>query len=627
MTSSNQPKPRVATGRKTAIHSKTRPANKAERSEKLQSELFAIVTTPMPADAARQRFLRVAVAAAKAVGGCHLIKSNGSWQMNAAHTLGRVPRELDLIEEFGEQLDQNFKTNNPTVAELNCLDKLPGMFCRVIGAGADPELLLLVMSNRSNSAAAIEVIYRVVAAMELWLKGVYASESEWQVQSLASIVELVGRVENNSTQKTAAETLVNELNRQFKCNSVAVATKIKGKLDVKAISGVHKLDRGSATHQNYQQALQESLLRERIGIFPPVKSTNDHMLMAHKQLTSVVQTEAVVSQPLVTTDGKELGAWLFTGPKELIQNERFTRFVQTAATPVADALDVTTRAQASWLTLKFAYVKSKLSWFSAMMIPIGLLAICLLMLLPITYRVRCNCVTEAVSKRFAVAPFGGLITSGYVEPGDLVKKGQVLAEIDGRNIRWELTGVTAERRTSVRQREMELYEENIPELFLAELENERLSAEESILKFKNDNLQIRSPIDGVVLSGSLERSEASSVETGQVLFEVGPIDAIKVQIEIPADEISQVRVGHNAKIWIEGNEERPLTATIEKLHPRSITREAKNVFIAELKFDNEDDLLRPGMKGSVRIDCERRSLGWSLFHKPVNYVRSRLTWW
>ena len=88
-----------------------------------------------------------------------------------------------------------------------------------------------------------------------------------------------------------------------------------------------------------------------------------------------------------------------------------------------------------------------------------------------------------------------------------------------------------------------------------------------------------------------------------------------------------MREGHQAKVWIEGQEDRPVTGKILRIHPRSETRDAKNVFVAQIEFPNEDERLRPGMKGSVRIDGEKRSLGWSLFHKPVNYVRSRLTWW
>jgi len=138
----------------------------------------------------------------------------------------------------------------------------------------------------------------------------------------------------------------------------------------------------------------------------------------------------------------------------------------------------------------------------------------------------------------------------------------------------------------------------VPKTFLSELENERLSSEADVLAYRQNHLSVRSSIDGIVLSGSLERSEAASVRKGEVLFEIGPTD-----------------------------EEVPLTAEIKSIHPRSEIRDAQNVFIAKIEFENEYDQFRPGMKGTVRIDGERRSLGWSMFHKSINFMRSRLTWW
>ena len=131
----------------------------------------------------------------------------------------------------------------------------------------------------------------------------------------------------------------------------------------------------------------------------------------------------------------------------------------------------------------------------------------------------------------------------------------------------------------------------------------------------------------MVLSGSLERAEAASVETGQVLFEIGPIKPMRVEISIPSNEIAQIDTGCEVKVWIDGQEDDPIVGEIKKIHPRSETRDAQNVFIAELEFPNDDERLRPGMKGSARIDGNKRSLGWSMFHKPMNYVRSHLTWW
>ena len=232
-----------------------------------------------------------------------------------------------------------------------------------------------------------------------------------------------------------------------------------------------------------------------------------------------------------------------------------------------------------------------------------------------------------IRDRFAVAPFDGQIVHATVETGDRVVQGQVLAEMDGRHIRWDLSGVFAEREQSIRSREIELSSGNVSKTLLAEYEFDRLSAKEAVLRNKYEHLQIKCPADGVILSGSLDRAEGKSVETGDVLFEVGLADSVRIEIAVPADEIPHVNSGYPVKVWVQGRESDPISGRITKLHPQSETRDGRNVFVAVLNVENQNGNLRPGMQAKVRIDCEKRSLAWTVFHKPVDYLRSQLTWW
>jgi hypothetical protein len=43
-------------------------------------------------------------------------------------------------------------------------------------------------------------------------------------------------------------------------------------------------------------------------------------------------------------------------------------------------------------------------------------------------------------------------------------------------------------------------------------------------------------------------------------------------------------------------------------------------------IDNEQDTLRPGLRGIARIRAGTRPLGWILLRKPW-YVIRRLLWW
>jgi len=624
-----------ATHGKVPLHKKLRPdrahnAPSENRQQLIETELFRITAGNYSEEQTRLLLRKATLVGAGAVGVCHLHQHGPRWTLSPGDATGRTPKSEHVDESFSAACAEVAEAAKSLVLRLDCIDGLPGLFVPVKSPTGLSEILLIVLKSAQDASQAMNVATQVTAAMQLWMKANSQLESRWQVQSLAAIMELVGKVETSSTLADASSAIANEMVSFLGCSNAAVGVRTVGKttdVQLKAISGVQKLDRTSALSQTYEQTLHESDVRGEQGVFPAVDDDNAHLLLAHRQLAGAVHNEAVLSEPLSNAAGETVGVWLFTGERNVLQSTHFSNFVSTASPHIAGALSLLQRCEKTRLQQAWATFKEKTTKRTRQMIPFAILGLGLLMLVPIRYRVRCNCVTEPMARRFAVAPFDGTILSGFVEPGDIVKKGQVLAEMDGREVRLELSAKVAERQQALLQREIELTEGNVPKTFLSELENERLSSEADVLAYRQRHLSVRSSIDGIVLSGSLERSEAASVHKGEVLFEIGPTDQMKVEIAIPAEDISQVRPGNDVKIWIEGREEDPLTAEIKSIHPRSEIRDAQNVFIAKIEFENDDNQFRPGMKGTVRIDGERRSLGWSMFHKSINFMRSRLTWW
>ena len=141
------------------------------------------------------------------------------------------------------------------------------------------------------------------------------------------------------------------------------------------------------------------------------------------------------------------------------------------------------------------------------------------------------------------------------------------------------------------------------------------------------HLKMTSPVDGVVLSGSLEKGQSAPVEKGDVLYEIGPLEELKIEIEVPATDVAQFREGQHVKIWIDGFESEPVSGQIDQLDPQSQLREDKNVFVAKLTMPNRANVFRPGMRGSARITGTWRPVAWILFHKPWEFLVSRLSWW
>ena len=246
--------------------------------------------------------------------------------------------------------------------------------------------------------------------------------------------------------------------------------------------------------------------------------------------------------------------------------------------------------------------------------------------MPVPHRVQCDCQLEPVTRRFVAAPFAGPLKETFVEPGDLVQQGQLLARMDGREIRWELAGVQADLYRAAKQRAGHVASHEAGEAEVARHEVDRLQFREQLLKSRDQDLEIRSPVDGMVVSGDLKDAEGMPLKVGEVLFEVAPLEAMVVELAVPEDDVTFVHSGMPVAITLDAFPMRRYEAQVGRVHPRAELRDGENVFVAEVPLENERRELLPGMRGHGRIAVGNARLGWILFRRPMAAALEWLGW-
>jgi multidrug resistance efflux pump len=256
----------------------------------------------------------------------------------------------------------------------------------------------------------------------------------------------------------------------------------------------------------------------------------------------------------------------------------------------------------------------------------GIVLLIAVLCCPWPYRVKCDCELQPVVRRYVAAPFDATLERSYVEPGDLVSQDQLLARIDGREIRWELAGMAAEQTKASKQRDGHRAAHEFGSAEVARYEMERLALKTELLEYRGDNLDIRSPIDGIVITGDLKKAEGVPLTVGQTLFEIAPLDRMIVEIAVPEEEIRHVRTGQAVEIVLEAFPRERLQGTLARIHPRSELKETEHVFVAEFDLSNPDARLRPGMHGKARISTPSHPLAWNLFHKPWEKMLYWMGW-
>ena len=240
----------------------------------------------------------------------------------------------------------------------------------------------------------------------------------------------------------------------------------------------------------------------------------------------------------------------------------------------------------------------------------------LLFLLPVPYRPKSDAVVRPHVTRFVVARYDGILLHSLVRPGDRVRKGQVLAHLDKRDLEVQLAGLQAELDKAQKQKDLATARGDIAAAQLARLEAMRINQQLLLLKRQREQLAITSPVDGIVLSGDLQRAEGSPVTRGQILFEVAHLDPMEVEVHIPAAIISEVAPSSEVRIRFEAYPQRSWQHSLDRIEPRAQIRNNSNIFLGLLKLDNPDGQLIPGMRGIARISLGYRPLGWILFRKP-----------
>ena len=122
------------------------------------------------------------------------------------------------------------------------------------------------------------------------------------------------------------------------------------------------------------------------------------------------------------------------------------------------------------------------------------------------------------------------------------------------------------------------------------------------------NSVIRSPVDGIVISRSIDvgQTVAASFQT-PTLFSIAQ-DLTKMQIETSVDEadISRARLDQTATFTVDAYPDRSFKGRVTQIRSAPITVQNVVTYIVVVQVDNKELQLKPGMTANVSIETGRR---------------------
>lgn len=133
---------------------------------------------------------------------------------------------------------------------------------------------------------------------------------------------------------------------------------------------------------------------------------------------------------------------------------------------------------------------------------------------------------------------------------------------------------------------------------------------ESVVSERENRLEVttvKAPISGIV--GQRNAEVGQQVNSGTMLFQIGDLDRIRVQVTLTEGMLSRIRTGMRTQISSPAFGDSVITARVSRINPflNPVTHTAE----AEIEVENPGRLLRPGMFVNVDIfygDSEQATL-------------------
>ena len=216
----------------------------------------------------------------------------------------------------------------------------------------------------------------------------------------------------------------------------------------------------------------------------------------------------------------------------------------------------------------------------------------------------------------------GIVSHLYVDYNSVVKRGQVIAELDKTNLTSELR--TAQANLSSAQstlnyeqanynRYKTLYDKGL--VSADEYESARLSflkAKESVVT-ANQSVQkaqtnlgyatITSPIDGVVLSKSVEEGQtvAASFNTPELFTIAQDLTDMRVIADIDEADIGGVKEGQRVSFTVDAFPEDHFEGSVTQVRQQATTESNVVTYEVVISAPNNDLKLKPGLTANVTI--------------------------
>jgi HlyD family secretion protein len=243
----------------------------------------------------------------------------------------------------------------------------------------------------------------------------------------------------------------------------------------------------------------------------------------------------------------------------------------------------------------------------------------------------------------------GQIVRIPVETGTQVKAGDLLVQVDTRDVKNQYDQAMADLRSAQAQLEVaqsnknrsdELFKSRIvtaqeyetAQLTLTQAQGSivRATTNVDLAKQRLEDATVVAPVNGTIIDkpvslGQVIASATGSVTGGTTLLKMADLTKVRMRALVNETDIGSVRAGQSARVTVDAYPDRPFQGSVEKIEPQAVVQQSVTMFPVIISLDNKDGYLKPGMNGEVSMLVDRRDNVLAVTNDAVRTVREAAT--
>lgn len=484
-------------------------------------------------------------------------------------------------------------------------------------------VVAMLMSPRADLQ--LQTILKLQQWSASWMKTLLHQQQAATRNTGVFFLTLATAINEQASTQAAAMAIANQLADQFSCERVSLGLRHGLTLRLQALSHVASFDARTQLVRRIESAMEEALDQQETLIFPRDVSYETLITRAHLELAA--NKHAVCTLPLPGRDGF-IGAITLERTLDNPFDKDTVALCQSQVKFIGPALEIKLREERSLLAkmheafLGFseqvmgpAYLKLKIATLASVVL------LTAMGFIQGTYEVTAPASIEGEVRQILVAAQSGYVKAVHVLAGDVVKKGQLLAVLDDRNLKLEQLKWQSEFGKIEKEYQEALAKRDRTQVGILGAQRDQITAELNLVAERLAQTQVVAPFEGVVVSGDLSQSLGAPVETGQVLFEVAPLDNYRVVLEVDDHNMAGVNVGNTGHLIIAALPQSTFAVSIKQVIPIAVSKDSRNFFRVEALLAQPSDVpLLPGMRGVAKVAIGQRSVLWILSHALVDRV-------